>query len=840
VRTSPCKIFVLLLCSLLLGFEWEGRLSSLRRDLHDGDAARRREVVRLLASYPRDVAGDLLLQALSDDDAGVRAEAAEAVGRVRLQRAVPPLLDWLGDADADVRTSAAIALGRIGEPRAVSPLVRLLGDTRVDVRRAAVGALADIGTPDVVSPLLGRLDDADTGVRVEAAEALGQIGDTQALVPLIGRLRDDTPEVRRAVYAALGALGSPQAVPSLLPGLQDGTPEVRLAAIGALGRVGDAAVARALAPLVTDVDHRVARAAVAALGSLGGPAALDALVTALEKRETRESAASTLLHMARAAGSEEQQALVGRLTQALDRTSSDAMTTALAEVLLRLAERMPIEGAARALRHAMEAGRGHGGTLARALGATGSPDVLIPLLERLGSESQAAQVSALDGLTLLFDRIPPDGRAADPLLTAAGQLPSSALPKLVRLVGHLRADRAVPALRELLSHPSAGVRLAAVHALGAIGDPEAASALLPLLEDRDGRTRFEAARALQSAASPATVDALLERLTDRNPQDRHAILTALGGALRRLHGEDAVAPARAEVIRGRLAPLLRSPDRQLVARTIDALGLWGDGSNATLLIARTTRGPMALRRQALRALGALPGEAAVGALREGMSAEDRSLVAHAAGVLGEHGTAEDAQRLMALIREDRWPTAAAASFGLVRLLRRGVGAGGADAAALCAQLGRTRDPYVRANLAIALAVQDGAVCEGGPDPAELLAPRHASAVRVAAAHWLAAQGRAGNAPRAEAQLAQCADDDPAPSVARACAEPDLAPLTSRADVYAYAPDGSRLWTDRPVALRFADGTVWVVHSDLNGHVWLEGAADGALLLDDPVSTPLEP
>ena len=40
------------LCLLSLGFEWEGRLGRLRRDLESGEPARRREVVRLLASYP--------------------------------------------------------------------------------------------------------------------------------------------------------------------------------------------------------------------------------------------------------------------------------------------------------------------------------------------------------------------------------------------------------------------------------------------------------------------------------------------------------------------------------------------------------------------------------------------------------------------------------------------------------------------------------------------------------------------------------------------------------------------------------------------------------------------
>lgn len=840
MRAPACKIFLLLLSGLLVGFEWEGRLANLQRDLDEGDAARRREVVRLLASYPPDAVGDWVLDALSDEDPGVRAEAAKTAGRIRLQRAVPNLRDWLGDQDADVRASAAVALGRIGSPRVVPGLVRLLGDGRVEVRRAAVEALAAIGTPEVVRPLLGRLDDSHAEVRVDAAEALGALGDTQALVPLVSRLRDDAPEVRQAVFTALGALGSARAVPALLPGLQDGTPEVRLAAIGALGRVGDRSAVRSLVPLVEDADHRVARAAVTALGNLGGTAAVEGIVTALGPRETRETAASTLLHLCRASEPSAQAAVVARLAEALRRTHSDETTTIIAQVLLRLAERTSIDAAVEAVRQALDAGRGRGEILVRALGATGAPDALVPLLERLEAEDEDTHGAVLDALHRLFDRLPPDGRAADPLLAAAARLPASQLPELVRLVGRVGAERAVPTLRDLVTHPRPQVRLASVRALGAIGDARAASALVPLLDDADGRTRFEAARALRFAASVDTVQQLLQRLTTPEPQDRHAILMALGGTLRRLHANGDLATSQAQAVRHQLAPLLTGEDRKLMARTVDALGQWGDPANATLLIQRASEGPPSLRRQALRVLGAVPGEAARAHLREVLTSDEPTLVAHAAAALGEHGEPTDAPRLLALVASGAFPSAAAASFGLVRMLRRDVGHAEAKPPALCALLRRSRDPYVRANLAVALTLQEGAACEEGPDPAHLLGPRHAPVVRVAAARWLAAQARAGHAPRGEAVLRGCAAEDPAPSVARACDQPALPPLGARADVYAYAPDGSQLWTDRPVALRFADGTAWVVHSDLNGHVWLEDAADGALLLDDPVSTPLEP
>ncbi|HBQ13522.1 MAG TPA: hypothetical protein DEF51_21065, partial [Myxococcales bacterium] len=75
------RLVLVVLALSSLGFEWEGRLTRLRRELTDPDPARRREVVQLLSSYPAAEVREPLLAALEDEDAGVRAEAAEAVGR---------------------------------------------------------------------------------------------------------------------------------------------------------------------------------------------------------------------------------------------------------------------------------------------------------------------------------------------------------------------------------------------------------------------------------------------------------------------------------------------------------------------------------------------------------------------------------------------------------------------------------------------------------------------------------------------------------------------------------------------------------------------------------------
>ncbi|MCZ7684410.1 MAG: HEAT repeat domain-containing protein [Sandaracinaceae bacterium] len=269
-RLAPLGLALLALLSL--GFEWEGRLTRLRRELRSDDPARRREGrAAPLRATPAAEVREPLLAALEDPDAGVRAEAAQAVGRVRLAEAVPRLLDWLDDPEADVRAaprarSAASARSARSEPRA-----RARRQPRRRPPRAVWAALAAIGTDEVIVPILGRLDDVEAEVRVDAAAHLGHLGDPRAAVPLVGRARDDAPEVRAAVHAALGDLGDLRAVPALdagaagrraraAPGRHRGARAARRRGVGAAARRAARHRARPRGP----------RAITAALGAIPG------------------------------------------------------------------------------------------------------------------------------------------------------------------------------------------------------------------------------------------------------------------------------------------------------------------------------------------------------------------------------------------------------------------------------------------------------------------------------------------------------------------------------------------------------------------------------------------
>jgi HEAT repeat protein len=528
-------------------------------------------------------------------------------------------------------------------------------------------------------------------------------------------------------------------------------------------------------------------------------------------------------------------ALVASLAHALADANEPAHATQIARTLFDIAETSSIEPAAGALLAAAREGRGDAPTVLRALGATGSPDALVPLLERVISDEVRVRMAVLDALGRYFDRAPPDGRAADPLLAVLGQVTAPEREPTIALLGRVGAARALPTLRTLLAHEDASIRLAAIRAIGAIGDPEGAPAVLPLLDDDDGRLRYEAARAVGRSAPAELVSGLLDRARSDEPVDRHAILLALALALPRLTlSEDVTARAIETLI-----AFAQGDDEGLASRALNALGAWHPpAASAPLAALREgpTRSPAVLR-----ALGSYDDDRARAALREALAEGTVAERAQAASVLGEHGTREDAAMLLERAASLPWPASASAAFAIARLARRGQLELAQAHTPLCG-LARSHDPFVRANVAIAMAALAAPPCQDGVSPLVWLERGHAGVVRAAAARWARAASEAGHLPAASVDqaLAACAGEPLTPELGEVCARPTLAALDASADVYAYAPDGEQLWGNRLIALRLADGSVWVTYSDANGHLRLSNAPRGDLALEDPSATPLEP
>ena len=737
------------------------------------------------------------------------------------------------------------ALGALGEHKALPQIVRALGDPSAEVRRAAVIALGALGGVEVVTPLIGRLEDLDVSVRSEAIVALGGLRDARAVVPLLGVAGDPSPDLRALALQALGNLRDAQALPTLLRALTDSTEGVQLAGAAALGKLRSPGAVRGMQAALATLESRVAVVLIAALGATDDDAARAALLAQLGAPTVRRAVTDALVEQARllvARPAPSAAPLVSALAKGLREARDEATKLAHAAALAAVAELTPIDHELTGLTEQLASAQGElAAELSLALGRGGGEAALMTLLERLARVQDAELPGVLAALDACFARGEPDGRAADPLLERLSKAQPPEASRIAALLGRVKAARAAPALASLLSTGHVQLRLVVASALGAIGAPEAGPALVVLLDAEEPETRFSAAEALRSVADASVLSALIARLSGEAAQDRHALLIAVGGAAGRLLRKGALPEELAKRTLGVLGASVASRDHALAERALDALAAFGHPDSLEVLSIALRAPSSRLRSAATLALSGLPAERARPIARYVMHQGGPREIVAALIALGEIGDHRDLPALLKAGLRHHWPVPGAAAYAVARLAQRGQLRAHADQTQLCA-LGRSREPYVRANVAASFALLSMGGCgEQGPDPLRWLSAGHAAPVRAAAARWTLAARDAGklDAAVANAALERCRDTDLESSVRNACAAPAAPAEREPTDVYTYGADGVTLLRSALVALRLADGTAYLGFADANGHLRLPSAPKGPIRLEDPGQAPLD-
>lgn len=557
--------------------------------LRDPDPAVRSAAGRFLGRNGVVRAAPVVIRWLSDPDPQIVQVAAEILGDLGAEEAVPALVRSLGDPDPAVRIRAVVALGTIGTPEVVVPLVARLEDDKSDVRRAAVEQLVALGDPRAVIPLVGVFDDSSLEVRTAAITAVGRLGDPAAVPALLRLLRDPLEEVRAAAITALGnlrateasgvllemlaagtsaqrakiafALGqiagatqdqavAERALETLVAGLADG--QIRAASREALLEAGDRAVPPLLRHLAGDIEGDPATA-VSLLREIGDPRATPALVRELDRgRLDRELVLDALGE----AG--DQRALIPILALLSDPDPAvrlralaalrpmlagdagraadvlvDLLGDADLEVRVLAAEYLGRIGAAVAVPRLLELATSADERRLRAvaldaLGRIGDPRALPLFLDTLGATDDLLRRLAADALIRLDD-----DAAIEPLLARATSAPAGARAEAVRALGGVlrdqRHEQASRALSALASEAPLEVSLAAIEALGAMGDPAAAKPLLALATRGQGDRQRAALSALGDLpATEAARSLLRRRLGARDDRIAAAAAWALG------------------------------------------------------------------------------------------------------------------------------------------------------------------------------------------------------------------------------------------------------------------------------------------------------------------------
>jgi HEAT repeat protein len=587
------------------------------------------------------------------------------------------------DENAALRNAALAALERQG-PYAVPHLVALSRGENIEVAMFAVQILSRIKDPGSGQALMPLIEHADPNIAQAAIEALGALKAREAVPGLI-RLLDADLWVQFAAVAALGEIGDPRAVQPLL----DAIPNEMLSepAVDALGRIGSPEALPRLLAILADHDRLplrdgVLRACAAILEVHPAPPSVFTRFRRKLDEERREPGlveylggllASDEVALARASASV---ALSGHLEKLYPAVVQRALLLDPEEArwtgaLCRKHERAVRAGLPDLLHHRDP--RVRRGILMCAPADPASVALLVPLMNDRDPDVRAAtcqalgrcrDVSAIPALVEHFGRgtQPESLAAAEALGSMPGQSLSALAPYLESETKVLAALEILEAARsplfpdtivELLDHPQAPVRRAALRVLVNHDEVDAEEFLVRKLEDPDESVRIEAIELLVRNGSTRAVPALVGLLVVSDELRYHAIR-----ALGRLRAETAAAEL------DRLFPRATGHERLEVVAALIRIGAPG---LLPFLKARLKDPELEVRRVAADGLARVAPPDELPLLVQLAHDPDWSIRNHAGWGLGRLGLPQARDALLSLVRDTEAVVARTARAALAKL-----------------------------------------------------------------------------------------------------------------------------------------------------------------------------
>jgi HEAT repeat protein len=811
-------------------FDWAGHIELEAEGLSSDDAVKRLEAVSDLSNYDIALTQAYLTRALGDSDDSVKIKAAKTLGLAGAVAAIPTMIEWLTDPDPKLKLAAADVLGDLGGPEATSALTRSLGDSDPTMRVHAVRALGAIGrrgNPAVVISLIPRLEDDKADVRIATITQLEELGDRRAVIPLVARFSDTAPEARRTAVRAVGKLGDPSAVPALARLMNDPSDDVRTTAVSSLGLLGAVDAIDALIEQLGAGSETYRQKVAYALGQIAavprsgkaGEDAMRTLVQNLEVTSTR-NAAKEALHVA---GKAAVPALVAHLQGRIHGDPVSAVTLLASAGDAR---------ATRALAAELERGRVAKPLVLKALGATGDPQALVPVLGALAAKDAAIRLAAMEALRPLLGS---DARAGDVLVDHLADDDLEIRVLAAEYLGTLGVGAAAGKLAALASTGNPmRLRQASIDALGEIGRAghlppasDASKVLIDVLREGPVELHAAAATSLSYIANPAVLPQLMVLArADRGPT-RFEVVRAIGATLRG-HPD----PGARKLLRD----LADDASVKVGLAAIAGLAAASSPDDTAALRAMVDQAASDRRRAAAWALGEMHDAGSLDVLAAAMASRDDRLAGDAAwaageilaggrapqatGLDGHAGTITD--RWLHLVQYGGWAASINGAAGLARLLWALPSPARAELLTKPrreALFARTfhKSRLVRVNLAHALAaIGDG---DAVKLLAKLLKDDPSPHVRIAAARAL---HRIGGAEATAAQKLAEADPDP---LVRDAAKTAPGPIPARGEwrtFYVVDPsaDDARV-RQEPYFVHSPDDLVWASYTDARGELTTE-------------------
>ena len=422
---------------------------------------------------------------------------------------------------------------------------------------ATSGVFAAASTPEP-TPLLTQSADTLIGVlksnasqkeKADACRELAVVGDSKAVPVLVGLLaNEELSHMARYALETIPGDSVNQALRGELTKLQ-GRPLVGV--IGSLGVRKDPKAVKPLSRLLCDPDPQVAQAAARALGNIGTAGAVRAIETALGKTAPAN-------RLAFCEG-------LFRCAEALAAKGKTRDAVALYDWLRKLTD-VPHQVRAGALRGSIVVRSKNGDSLLKESLAS-SDRVLFNAAVRASLEMPGSEVTGI-------------------LATGLPQLGSENKIVVIQALGSRGDMKALPALYAQANQGSKATRLAAIHAISAIGHPLSVKILVEVVEDLMILDTSVAGpeREISQAAQEG-----LAGIPGREADA--AALNFLKGpqANRRLIGIDLAGRRRMVVALPGLLTAATDPNPKVRASALQRVGKLGASAEVTALIAITLR-----------------------------------------------------------------------------------------------------------------------------------------------------------------------------------------------------------------------------------------------------------
>ncbi len=365
--------------------------------------------------------------------------------------------------------------------------------------------------------ILAQLEKAkDEDRRYQLVQRLAQLQREETAPEFIRLLHDNNLDIRECAVEALGNLGHKDSVRPLLKVLKTERGNIRYLAVEALGHLGDEAATDSLVSLLGEDDENMAYVVAEALGRIGDPVAVRPLIN-LSGTADKDLRYVIATSMGQIRSTEATPLLLGYLR--------DDDREVRAQAIRALGELADTDGA---------------GALLDFLDEDGDPELVLEAVRALGNMKSLAAVRHLLAMLrtrredLVVEIIKSLGMigapgCVEPIVARVD--PSSSLAiqiAAVRALGELGDGAGVPALQELLASERTSLKVPIAEALAKIKVPEALPPLEQLLTDADVTVRQYAVEGIGALQSPSSVPHLERLVRDPDEGVRQACAYALG------------------------------------------------------------------------------------------------------------------------------------------------------------------------------------------------------------------------------------------------------------------------------------------------------------------------